>query len=55
MAILVPVSMNKQSRTITKNKTQYTRIIGYVTINIGTDEVHMRSSENREGTSGIAV
>lgn len=34
MAILVPVSMNKQGITITKNKTKYTRITMWVSTQI---------------------
>lgn len=49
MAILVPVSMIKQGITITKNKTKYTRITDYVSINIDTDDIYARrQTENRE-------
>lgn len=49
MATLVLESMNKQGRTITKNKTKYTRTIGYVNINTDTDDIYtIRQRENRK-------
>ena len=56
MVILVPVTMCKQGGTTTKNKAEYTQIIGYVDVSTGTDNARNEAKRGqREVSSERAV